>query len=203
VENTRPTTSRKQEKRKVGPPMASVSEEASTPAVPKTPKKSRWPFRRKKNDNSTSSLSPERLEQLLKQIASEDQENADNIPLGVEGKVDPKQDINTDFQRTFAGRIFAVLGKQTTLRTQRKYDQDPTAWAGSAANRTRLIVIEATDSIPVQNLAQATFDAKPLERVLITGLTSCSRRRRKQNRQNVFGNTLGASPLPKGYEHYL
>ncbi len=62
---------------------------------------------------------------------------------------------------------YSNFSEQTLARD---YNKDPEAWANSAANRARMVIIEATDD-NIERLAKTLMETSPLERVVISGLT--------------------------------
>jgi len=92
-----------------------------------------------------------------------------NKDLGpVDGRVNEK--IDREKQLSFALDLYANQANQAIISSEKEYAKDPKAWVDSKTSRSRLVVIEAA-KWNIKDLAKLTYNASPVERVLIVGLT--------------------------------
>ncbi|MEO0528491.1 MAG: hypothetical protein AAFZ89_14760, partial [Bacteroidota bacterium] len=79
------------------------------------------------------------------------------------------------------------------------YDREPKKWLHSAANRGRLVLVEATDE-NLKQIADAMINASPLERVVAVGLDSEKQRALKKELLRSWKEKIAQQEEPQEYK---
>lgn len=78
-------------------------------------------------------------------------------------------------QIEFTDGIFEVIGADLEQATQKSYEKDHSKWSNSSSSRTRLVCIEASEGIAMEDLAQLIFKAASTVRIIVTELQPTQR----------------------------
>ena len=92
----------------------------------------------------------------------------ENEEIEIDGRV--KGHIDRDKQLEYTMDLFYSQASRSKLTSEIEYEKNIQSWIQSAPSRARLVIVEA-EADRLQQLARITFNASPLERVLIVGLT--------------------------------
>lgn len=84
-------------------------------------------------------------------------------------KIKIKGEITEQVMLDFTNDIFKNQADETKNLAAKDYRENPENWKKSAANRARLVIVEATE-LDAAQLAEMVKNTSPLERILIAGL---------------------------------
>ncbi|WP_340199625.1 hypothetical protein [Ascidiimonas sp. W6] len=103
---------------------------------------------------------------MLNKMSSMEME--DDVKL--DGRV-PEGKINRGAQLGYTMDLFVNQANRAKISSNEEYKMDINAWINSYSNRARLVILEASET-NIKQLAKVTFNASPLERVVVAGLDS-------------------------------
>jgi len=109
----------------------------------------------------------------------------------VDGRVNEKIDRNK--QHSFASDLYANQAEQSILSSKKEYAANPKAWVDSKTSRSRLVVIEAAEW-NIKDLAKITYNASPVDRVLIVGLTGGLKKQLATDLKKIHNDSIEAHP---------
>lgn len=92
----------------------------------------------------------------------------DEDDIKIDGRV-PEGHIDRDLQRDYTMDLFMNQANRSKISSNEEYTGDINAWMTSGSNRARMVILEAAEN-NLEKVAQVTFNASPLERVVVAGL---------------------------------
>ncbi len=101
--------------------------------------------------------------------------------------------IDRDKQMSYTMELFKNQANQEKESLKQRYAKNINSWLTSAISRSRLVVIEA-DHNTIKEIASATFNASPIDRVVIAGLDESKAQSLKNELRKLWKERLIASP---------
>jgi len=144
--------------------------------------------RRKLFTKSSSINSDSRTGAISKLTQIQSQDNS-----GVDGTI-PKGEINEDTQFQYTSELYKNQADSNKLSTEIEYKMNINAWINSSASRARMVFIEA-EITNAKTLANLTFNASPLECVVITGLNDLTKNNLKEELKQLWNERLEKSQI--------
>ena len=143
---------------------------------------------KQKSSNTLKILSPKEARQrMLKEI-----DEINNEEIAIDGRVDGW--IDRDKQVEYTMDLFFSQASRSKITSEIEYKKNINSWIQSASSRARLVIVEAEpEPENLKQLAKVTFNASPLERVLIVGLTQEKKKILTSELKELWKEKLGKS----------
>lgn len=117
----------------------------------------------------------------------------------IDGRIHGNKKIDRTLQESFTVDIFKQQSEQSKQTTLEEYEKDINLWRKSTNSRTRLVIIEASEQ-NIPKIAEAIFNASPLERVITTGLKLGLQNKLKNELKKLWSQKLESS---KDYQKFF